>query len=62
MIETRTVIETLRSRGGQPTEIVVDRSGTEQTLTVTPEQRGETAVIGVTLGRAASPLGGPPVG
>jgi regulator of sigma E protease len=50
MIETRTVIETLRARGGQPTEIVVDRNGTEQTLSVTPEQRGETAVIGVTLG------------
>jgi regulator of sigma E protease len=50
MIETRTVIETLRARGGQPTEIVVDRNGVEQTLSVTPEQRGETAVIGVTLG------------
>ncbi len=50
MIETRTVIEMLRTRGGQPTEVVVDRNGVEQTLNVTPEQRGDTAVIGVTLG------------
>lgn len=50
MVETRSVIETLRARGGQPTEIVVDRGGVEQTLTVTPEQRGDAAVIGVTLG------------
>ena len=50
MVYTRHVSEALRTRGGQPTTIVVRRDGAETTITVTPEQRGENALIGVTLG------------
>ena len=50
MVESRNVSELLRTRGGQPTTIVGERGGSELTLTVTPEPRGDTAVIGVTLG------------
>lgn len=50
MVESRNVSELLRTRGGQPTTMVVERGGSELTLTVTPEPRGDTAVIGVTLG------------
>ena len=50
MVYSRNVSEVLRTRGGQPTAIVVRRDGTEQTISVTPEQRGDNAVIGVTLG------------
>jgi regulator of sigma E protease len=50
MVYTRNVSEALRKRGGQPTEILVRRNGAEQRITVTPEQRGENAMIGITLG------------
>jgi regulator of sigma E protease len=50
MVYSRNVSDALRTRGGQATTIVVRRDGTDQTITVTPEQRGENAVIGVTLG------------
>ena len=50
MVYSRNVSDLLRTRGGQPTTLVVERGGRELTLTVTPEQRGEAAVIGVTLG------------
>ncbi|MBP7779211.1 MAG: RIP metalloprotease RseP [Acidobacteria bacterium] len=50
MVYSRNVSDLLRTRGGQATTIVVERDGVERTLTVTPETRGDTAVIGVTLG------------
>lgn len=50
MVYSRNVSDALRTRGGQATTIVVRRDGADQTIAVTPEQRGENAVIGVTLG------------
>jgi regulator of sigma E protease len=50
MVYSRNVSDTLRTRGGQATTIVVGRDGADVTITVTPEQRGSAAVIGVTLG------------
>ncbi|MEZ5293125.1 MAG: RIP metalloprotease RseP [Vicinamibacterales bacterium] len=50
MVYTRNVSDTLKTRGGQPTSIVVRRGGTDMTIDVTPEQRGDAAIIGVTLG------------
>ena len=38
MVYSRNVSDLLRTRGGQPTTIVVERDGAEQTLTVTPER------------------------
>jgi regulator of sigma E protease len=50
MVYSRNVSEALRTRGGQPTEMLIRRAGVEQRITVTPEQRGENAMIGITLG------------
>ncbi len=50
MVYSRNVSDALRTRGGQATAIVVRRDGADQTISVTPEQRGDNAVIGVTLG------------
>lgn len=49
MVYTRNVSDALRGRGGQPTAMVIRRNGTDQTISVVPEQRGEAAMIGVTL-------------
>ncbi len=50
MVYSANVSDALRTRGGQPTTIVVRRAGAPITITVTPEQRGPNAVIGITLG------------
>jgi len=50
MVYSRNVSDVLRTRGGQPTTLLIERGGAELTLVVTPEQRGDNAVIGVTLG------------
>ena len=50
MVYSRNVSDALKTRGGQPTVIVVRRAGAQMTVTVTPEQRGDNAVIGITLG------------
>ncbi|MGE0816605.1 MAG: RIP metalloprotease RseP [Vicinamibacterales bacterium] len=50
MVYTRNVSDTLKTRAGQPTRIVVRRGGTDMTIEVTPVQRGDVAMIGVTLG------------
>lgn len=50
MVYSRNVSDALRTRGGQPTEMRIRRNGAEQTITVVPEQRGENAMIGITLG------------
>jgi regulator of sigma E protease len=50
MVYSRNVSEALRARAGQPTEIRVRRAGAEVPITVTPEQRGAAAIIGITLG------------
>ena len=50
MVYSRNVSDALRSRAGQPTQILVRRSGAEVPITVTPVQRGANAVIGITLG------------
>jgi regulator of sigma E protease len=50
VVYTLNVSQALRSRAGQPTTVVVERGGQPITVTVVPEQRGETAMIGVTLG------------
>lgn len=50
MVYSRNVSDALRTRGGQPTAMRIRRDGVEQTITVTPEQRGENAMIGITLG------------
>ncbi|MCC6988333.1 MAG: RIP metalloprotease RseP [Acidobacteria bacterium] len=50
MVYSANVSDALKTRGGQPTTIVVRRSGAELPITVTPEQRGANAVIGITLG------------
>jgi regulator of sigma E protease len=39
----------ISSRAGQPIDIVIRRDGVEQTVTVTPELRGEIGMIGVSL-------------
>ncbi len=49
VVYTRNVSDVLKSRAGQPTTIVIRRNGTDQTFTVVPEQRGDVAMIGVTL-------------
>ncbi|MGD9904544.1 MAG: RIP metalloprotease RseP [Vicinamibacterales bacterium] len=50
MVYSRNVSDALRTRGGQPTTIVVRRGDTDVPLTVTPVQRGANALIGITLG------------
>ncbi len=50
MVYSRNVSDALRKRGGQTTTIVVRRGDQELTIPVVPEQRGENAVIGITLG------------
>ena len=50
MVYSRNVSDALKPRGGQATAIVVRRGGAQVPITVTPEQRGENAVIGITLG------------
>ena len=50
MVYSANVSNALKSRGGQPTTIVVRRAGAPLSIVVTPEQRGENAVIGITLG------------
>ncbi len=50
MVYSRNVSDALKARGGQPTVIVVRRAGAQLPVTVTPEQRGDNAVIGITLG------------
>ncbi len=50
MVYSRNVSDALKTRGGQPTVIVVRRAGAHMPVTVTPEQRGDNAVIGITLG------------
>ncbi len=50
MVYSRNVSDALKTRGGQPTVIVVRRAGAQMTVTVTPEQRGDNAVVGITLG------------
>jgi regulator of sigma E protease len=49
MVETRNVSDALRTRAGQPTTMAVRRGATDLTVTVTPIQRGQVAMIGVTL-------------
>ncbi len=50
MVYSRNVSDALKPRGGQATAIVVRRAGAQVPITVTPEQRGDNAVIGITLG------------
>lgn len=50
MVYSRNVSDALRTRGGQPTAMRIRRNGVEQTIAVVPEQRGENAMIGITLG------------
>jgi regulator of sigma E protease len=50
MVYSRNVSDALRTRAGQPTQILVRRNGEEVPITVTPVQRGANAVIGITLG------------
>jgi len=50
MVYSRNVSEVLRTRAGQPTQVLVRRAGAEVPITVTPVQRGANAVIGITLG------------
>ncbi len=50
MVYSRNVSDALKTRGGQPTVIIVRRAGAQLPVTVTPEQRGNNAVIGITLG------------
>ena len=50
MVYSRNVSDALKTRAGQPTRILVRRSGAEVPITVTPVQRGANAVIGITLG------------
>jgi regulator of sigma E protease len=50
MVYSRNVSDALRNRAGQPTRMVVRRDGAEVPITVTPEQRGANAMIGITLG------------
>lgn len=50
MVYSANVSDALKTRGGQPTTIVVRRAGAPVAITVTPEQRGANAVIGITLG------------
>ena len=50
MVYSRNVSDALRTRAGQPTQILVRRGGAEMPITVTPVQRGASAVIGITLG------------
>jgi regulator of sigma E protease len=50
MVYSRNVSDALKTRAGQPTQILVRRGGAEVPITVTPVQRGANAVIGITLG------------
>lgn len=50
VVYSRNVSDQLRQRAGQATTMVIARDGAEMTITVTPEQRGDVAMIGVTLG------------
>ena len=50
MVYSRNVSDALKTRAGQPTQILVRRGGAEVPITVTPVQRGANALIGITLG------------
>jgi regulator of sigma E protease len=54
MVFARQVSAAIGPRGGQPTEIVVRRDGQEQIVTVTPEQRGANAIIGIGIANATT--------
>ncbi|MCA1584013.1 MAG: RIP metalloprotease RseP [Acidobacteria bacterium] len=49
MVFSSQVSEAISSRAGQPVRFVIRREGTEQTLDVTPEQRGESAMVGISI-------------
>ena len=50
MVYSRNVSDALKTRAGQATRLVVRRAGAELPITVTPERRGDNAMIGITLG------------
>jgi regulator of sigma E protease len=52
MVFAQHVSEVVSRNAGRPVDIVIRRDGVEQTITVTPEQRGEIGMIGVTLANA----------
>ena len=54
MVFARQVSAAISSRGGKATEIVVRRDGQEQVVTVTPEQRGANAIIGIAIANATT--------
>lgn len=46
------VSEAISKNAGRPIELLISRDGVEQTITVTPEQRGEGGIIGISLANA----------
>jgi regulator of sigma E protease len=46
------VSEAISKNAGRPVDLRIRRDGVEQTITVTPEQRGDIGMIGITLANA----------